>query len=128
MPSLDTNVLLRWLLDDAPTQSALADRLIDSPATFRIDDAVLIETVHVLQNVIHADREKVRNALRLVIAKKNFELDRGLWNDVASVYHSHPKLSVVDVYLTLRAQRAAAGPLLTFDRKLAAQLDGAELL
>ena len=42
-------------------------------------------------------------------------------------YLAHPKLSVTDIYLTALAHSTGATPLYTFDKKLAAQLNGAEL-
>ena len=52
MPSLDTNCLLRWLLDDIPEQSAAITNLIDSGEGFTVADAALIETVFVPENLI----------------------------------------------------------------------------
>ncbi|WP_440297617.1 PIN domain-containing protein [Humibacter sp.] len=128
MPSLDTNVLLRWLLNDVPAASARAERLIASGDPLRIEDAALIEVVYVLETVMRSSREAIRDTVRLVISTGNLDLDRPLWNELADVYVEHPKLSAVDVYLALRARENGVTPLLTFDRKLASQLDEAELL
>ncbi|HWD61639.1 MAG TPA: PIN domain-containing protein [Humibacter sp.] len=128
MPSLDTNILLRWLLDDVPPQSALAEGLIASGVRLRVEDAALIESVYVLESVMSASRETIRDAVRLIISTGSLDLDRSLWSELADVYVEHPKLSVADLYLALRARENGATPLLTFDRKLASQLDEAELL
>ncbi|MDR2922738.1 MAG: hypothetical protein LBU85_05290 [Treponema sp.] len=47
MPSLDTNCLLRWLLDDIPEQTALVTALVDSGENFTVADAALIETLSI---------------------------------------------------------------------------------
>lgn len=49
MIALDTNVLLRYLLQDDPTQSAEAAQLIASHAIILIPDIVLVETIWMLK-------------------------------------------------------------------------------
>jgi len=45
MIALDTNVLLRYLLQDDPDQSAKAAQLIASHVIILISDVVLVETI-----------------------------------------------------------------------------------
>ena len=45
MASVDTNILLRWILNDIPEQSQDVDRLFDSGQQFVVEDAAIIETV-----------------------------------------------------------------------------------
>ena len=49
MIAIDTNVLLRYLLDDEPEQSSLAARLITGRRKILITDVVLIETLWTLR-------------------------------------------------------------------------------
>lgn len=128
MASLDTNILLRWLLNDVPAQSERATRLISSGARLQISDAALIETVYVLESVMRVDREAIRDTIQLIIATGSLALDRRLWNDLAHDFATRPKLSVNDLYLVMRARIEGETPLYTFDKKLASQADGAELL
>lgn len=130
MASVDTNVLLRWLLGDMPKQAERVDRLITSGATLVVEDAALIETVFVLERVMLLSRASIANAIATVISTAAFDLDldRDWWRSVSADYLAHPKLSVADVYLAHRAAARQATPLYTFDRKLASQLAGAELL
>ena len=51
MASLDTNCILRWLLDDVPEHTALITALINSDKIFSVADAVLIETTFVLEKL-----------------------------------------------------------------------------
>ena len=51
MPSLDTNCLLRWLLDDVPEQTAIISAIIDSEKNLAVADVALIETVYVLEKI-----------------------------------------------------------------------------
>lgn len=49
MIALDTNVLLRYLLQDEPDQSAKAARLIASHSMILVTDVVLVETIWTLK-------------------------------------------------------------------------------
>jgi predicted nucleic acid-binding protein len=63
-----------------------------------------------------------------IVGKNTIQCSRELFKEVLPAYTSHPKLSFVDCYLAILAQRTEAAPLLTFDKKLANQLPTAQLL
>jgi len=128
MPSLDTNCLLRWLLGDIPEQKELVTALIDSEDSFSVADAALIETVFVLEKLKKISRETIEKAIMAVIGNKAIFCNRELFIEVLSIYTKHPKLSFVDCYLEVLARKTDSAPLLTFDKKLANQLSGAQLL
>jgi predicted nucleic-acid-binding protein len=128
MPSLDTNCLLRWLLNDTPDQTALVTDLINSGGNFAIADAALIETVFVLEKLKKISRETIEKAVTAVIENDAILCNRELFTEILPIYTSHPKLSFVDCYLEAHARKTATVPLLTFDKKLANQLTGAKLL
>ncbi|MCL2490525.1 MAG: PIN domain-containing protein [Propionibacteriaceae bacterium] len=128
MPSLDANGLLRWLIGDVPAQANAVQRLMDGPERLILTDACLLEVVFVMQSPYKLDREQVALAFDAVLGEAAFDMDETLWHDVMADYLIHPKLSVVDVYQAHKAQADAAGPLYTFDRKLASQQTGAALI
>ena len=128
MPSLDTNCLLRWLLGDIPEQTALVTDLINSGKDVAVADAVLIETVFVLEKLKKISRETIEKAVTAIIEKDSILCNRELFIEVLPLYKGYPKLSFVDCYLEVLARRTGAAPLLTFDQKLASQLPGAKLL
>ncbi len=128
MPSVDTNVLLRWLLADVPDQAERVDALLASGAQLTVDDAALIEVVFVLERVMRLRRASIADAVSTVISTAAFDLDRDRWRAVVGTYVAHPKLSVADVYLAHRAAERGAVPLYTFDKKLATQIDDVELI
>ena len=128
MPSLDTNCLLRWLLGDLPEQTALVNALVTSGEDIAVADAALIETVFVLEKVKKISRATIAMAITAVTGIDTIRCNRELFMEVLPMYTSHPKLSFVDCYLVVLAQRNGAVPLLTFDQKLASQLSGAQLL
>jgi len=47
MPSLDTNCLLRWLLEDDTEQTVIINNIINSEESLAVADVALIETVFV---------------------------------------------------------------------------------
>ena len=128
MPSLDTNCLLRWLLDDIPEQAALVTDLINSGERFAVADAALIETVFVLEKLKKISRETIEKAIVAVIGNNAILCNRELFMEILPIYTSHPKLSFADCYLEVLARKTGATPLLTFDKKLASQLSGAKIL
>ncbi|MDR1426529.1 MAG: hypothetical protein LBJ08_02050, partial [Bifidobacteriaceae bacterium] len=68
MASLDTNCLVRWLMDDIPDERARVDRLIGAHEPLDVDDAALIELVFVLDSHYGMPRPLVVEALSQVLA------------------------------------------------------------
>ena len=128
MPSLDTNCLLRWLLNDIPEQASLVTELINSGDNLAVADAVLIETVFILEKLKKISRETIEKAIMAVIENDSILCNKELFTEILPVYYSHPKLSFVDCYLEAFARKTGNTPLLTFDKKLAYQLSGTKLL
>jgi predicted nucleic-acid-binding protein len=128
MPSLDTNCLLRWLLDDVPEHTAIITAVINSEESLAVADAALIETVFVLEKIKKISRETIEKAVLVVFEQENISCNRGLFIETLSVYTSRPKLSFVDCYLEVLARSTGTAPLLTFDTKMGNQLSGTQLL
>ena len=128
MPSLDTNCLLRWLLDDIPEQTSLVTAVVNSGENIAVADAALIETIFVLEKIKKISRETIEKAMLTIVKKETIVCSRELFLEVLPLYTKHPKLSFVDCYLEVLSRRTDATPLLTFDKKLANQLSGASLL
>jgi predicted nucleic-acid-binding protein len=119
---------LRWILGDVPGQTALVNDLIASGENFTAPDAVLIETVFVLEKVKKISRGAIEQALMVIIGQANIRCSRELFAEALPLYRVHPRLSFIDCYLSVFARRRGAEPLLTFDRKLANQLPGVMFL
>jgi predicted nucleic-acid-binding protein len=115
-------------LDDVPAQTAVLNDLIGSGKSFAAADAVLIETVFVLEKVKKISRAAVEQALLVIIGQANIKCSRELFTEALPLYREHPKLSFIDCYLSVLARRTGAEPLLTFDQKMACQLTGVRRL
>ena len=128
MPSLDTNCILRWLLDDVPEHTVIMTKLINSEEIFSVADAALIEVIFVLEKLKKISRDSIKKAITVVIEKNNILCNKELFIEILPIYTNHHKLSIVDCYLETTARITNNVPLLTFDEKLANQLSDAQLL
>jgi predicted nucleic-acid-binding protein len=128
MASLDTNCLLRWLLGDDPSQAEIVQRVLDSGESLAVHDIAIIEICFVLERHYGAPRAAIADSVRLIMAQAVIVMDRSRWSSILDDYLAHPKLSAVDLFLVHQAKDFHELPLFTFDRKLANQIDGAELL
>jgi predicted nucleic-acid-binding protein len=80
MIGLDTNVLVRYLMQDDPAQFARAAAFIDAASEreeqFLINTPVLCELVWVLATVYDYSREEIAQALEQIFTTAQFEIER----------------------------------------------------
>ncbi len=126
MIGLDTNILLRWLLDDspsrgdAPEQTELAARVIlESGETFFVNHIVLAETIWVLRNKAGQSRRTIEEIVARLMASANVELE-----DEDTVRRSldafvKGKADFADYLIAEVNAAAGCSTTLTFDRKAA---------
>ncbi|MDR3070674.1 MAG: PIN domain-containing protein [Propionibacteriaceae bacterium] len=127
-PSLDTNCLLRWVLNDVPAQAEQISALLRGNDELCVSDQSLCEFVYVLSEVYQLERGDIVSSLKLLMSESKISFDRQVWTAVVKGYSAHPKLSVVDVLLVEQAHRSGNVPIYTFDKKLAAQMENAALV
>lgn len=126
--SLDTNIILRLLLQDIPDQYDRAITLMEHPnVTYHISDFALLEVVFVLTN-LGIDRETIASALLQIISRPNIKANNQIIIDTIYLYIHHPKLSFADCYLSIESGLNNAEPLWTFDQSLAKSSPTAKLL
>jgi predicted nucleic-acid-binding protein len=131
MPALDTNVLVRYVVEDNAAQLAAAKRLISrcvtEGVTLFIPVTVVLELEWVLRSNFGFAKDEVMLALSSLFsaAELTFESERAL--EVALQLFRESSADFADcVHIALSAQ-AGEQPLWTFD-KGAAKLSGAQLL
>jgi predicted nucleic-acid-binding protein len=79
MTGLDTNVLVRYVVQDDPAQSATASRLIEN---FTVADPgfvstiVVVETVWVLQSSYKAERAEIARMLETLLRSRELVVER----------------------------------------------------
>lgn len=126
--SLDTNILLRVLLQDIPEQVELAMSLLErEDVIYKVSDAMLSELVFVLTRM-KVDRETIVAALTKIVARPNIRAGELMDIELFWEYLHHPKLSFTDCYLAIEAAADKAEPLWTFDKALAKESGTAKLV
>ncbi len=131
MPALDTNVLLRYLVQDDAAQLATARRLIrrcvTEGATLFVPVTVVLELEWVLRSRFEFDKAAVLMTLSSLFsaAELSFESERAL--EVALQLFREGSADFADCLHVALAAQAGEQPLWTFDKN-AAKVNGAQLL
>jgi len=115
---LDTNVLLRYLLRDEPTQAARAARELERDERFLIGSVVLCEVVWVLETGYGFSRAEIGATLEKILATAQFEIEA---KDLALAALDDFRGSTADFSDCLIGRRnraAGAEGTVTFDRTL----------
>jgi len=125
--SLDTSVVLRLLLEDIPEKTQAAMDLLSRPgAKFRVEAVVFTEAAHVMTRNYQLSRSRVAEVLAGFASMECVDCDEAVINEALEIFAGHPALSFEDCYLAVAARERTGGPLYTFDKKLARQVEWAE--
>lgn len=117
MNSLDTNVVLRFLLGDIPAQEDTAKQVIRSSTSY-VTDVVLTEVVFVLERVIEMERVDIVRLVGAFLSLPNLVYNNYLLDDTLDLYGKKPSLSFVDCYAATETM-VYKNTLYTFDKQLA---------
>jgi predicted nucleic-acid-binding protein len=113
--SLDTNILLRLILEDVPEQSIAVEKLLAEGKVFEVADAALFEMIYVLEKLYKINREQVAKSVLAIARNTKFNCNRKLFELTMPLYVQESKLSIIDCALTHYAKLNNATPLFTFD-------------
>jgi predicted nucleic-acid-binding protein len=131
MIGIDTNVIVRLIVNDDERQSRAAERFIrehgGSGTPCYVSDVTLIETVWVLEAAYGYDRGMVAEALTAILEAEQLEFDSPV--DVAAAVEDfrYGRAEFADCLIGRINLRAGCSHTVTFDRK-AAKLTGFKLL
>jgi predicted nucleic-acid-binding protein len=131
MPALDTNVLVRYVVQDDDVQLASARRLIRKCVaqgqTLFVPVTVTLELEWVLRASFEYAKEQVMEVLSALFsaAELTFESERAL--EVALQLYRNGSADFADCLHTALAAQAGESPLWTFDKR-AAKVSGAQAL
>lgn len=117
--SLDTNVLLRWLLNDVPDQTKQVEKILAKNNTYHVADMAIQEVVYVLERLLKMNRELIVANVRAIMAQANINCNRGLFELALEMFENNVSLSFVDCCLVCYVQIDDSAPLYTFDKMLA---------
>ena len=131
MIAVDTNVLVRLLVNDDAAQAARARDLIDAQAgedgSIWVSDTVLVELVWVLSRAYDRSRAAVAAALRALASHATMTLESPLAVRAAIAAFEAGAADFADCLLAEKAQSAGCGQLFTFDKGMRG-LAGVKLL
>jgi predicted nucleic-acid-binding protein len=130
MTGLDTNVLVRYIMQDDAKQSALANRLIDSLTAESPGYVALVSVVEiawVLSSAYDLDRAQLVQAFEGLLRTKELVVENAetVWKAVRSFQSSNADFA--DCLIERAAATAGCEKTMTFDRA-AAKAGGMTLL
>lgn len=131
MASLDTNVLVRYLVQDDDRQLGLAKKLIRAVLrageTLYIPVTVMLELEWVLRSNFGFDKDQITNAISSLLASAELSFESEAAAEVALALYQRNRADFADCVHVALAHAAGERPLWTFDRA-ASKLDGAKML
>lgn len=122
---IDTNVFLRAIVGDQPSQAeqsrALLRRIAGGEVTGVLLPTVVLEIVFILEDHYDASRQDVVDALLRLFQIENLQVvDRTQLIDATIEYRNRRGISFADAYHWAMARDHHAGVIVSFDRKLGA--------
>lgn len=131
MIAVDTNLLLRLLVNDDPAQAAKAKQLFDARAgedgSIWVGDTVLVELVWTLSRAYGRLRADLVTALRALACHATLMIESADAVRAAIEVYERSLADFSDCLLPEKAQRAGCDQLVTFDNGVRA-LAGVALL
>ena len=120
---VDTNVLLRHVLQDHDDHSRRATALITAVEhrrrAVRLADTVVFEAVFTLEKTYRVPRAEIRDALQPILELPDVILPgKRIYREVFDLYVRERGLSFADCYHLILARRLKLGAILSFDQKL----------
>lgn len=114
--SLDTNVVLRYFLNDITEQSTRSKAIIVGSVVY-VTDVVLTEVVFVLERVIEMDRPDIVRLIKTFLSLPNLIYNDYFLDQTIDLYDAQKTLSFVDCYAATEA-KVYGNTLVTFDKEL----------
>ncbi len=117
---VDTNVLLRFILQDDAIQGAQVRHYLmrteKAGKRLFVPEVVLLECVWVLASVKEIPREPLAQMLAGLFEMQVFEIEAAGRMQRALEIYSVRRIDFVDAYLTVRGQEAPHSGVLSFDK------------
>jgi predicted nucleic-acid-binding protein len=124
--AVDTNVLVRLIARDEPTQVRVAEEFVSRGAW--ISHLVLAETVWVLDSVYGLSRDKLTVAVEMLLNHRELTLqDSEVVSEALENYRKRTAVDFSDCLVLGIAKKAGHMPIGTFDRDFA-KMEGIQRL
>lgn len=127
MIAIDTNVLVRLMVNDSPQQALLAQKRIQQEGLVFIPLIVMVETAWVLSSVYDLSKAELIRTMEEILSVSQFSVENSdiIWRALADFKKSNADFS--DCVISRSAQLHDCKITVTFDKK-AAQVPGFQLL
>lgn len=122
MISVDTSVVVRYLIGRPETQARRAATVIDGPEEIAVSLVSIVETAHVLRTEYGVGRGDIIEALLDFVRRENVVMLGLEHNDIVDALvraRAMPGRPIPDALIAAGARAAGALPLVTFDRQMA---------
>jgi predicted nucleic-acid-binding protein len=131
MPGLDTNVLVRWILDDDPRQAARVQQLFEEVSEQQlplfVPSTVMLELEWVLRSRYKFDKSTVLGAFNALLETQELEFQDETALERALSLYRRASADFADCLHAGQCGSAGRAPMITFD-ETAARLPSVELL
>ena len=123
MIGLDTNVLVRYLVEEDDPQNKAADRFVEEALnrgeSLFVNQIVLCEVAWVLSRAYDFTRKEVSEALEMILCARQFEIEAKDLVVHGLREYRKGKADFADCVIGLKNQAAGCTVTVTFDRKAA---------
>ena len=119
LPVLDTNILVRFLVEDVTEQIEVIGKLFTDAGdeSLEVSDMVIAEVVLVLQSFYKKEKDEVIDKIKVLVSDKKFKVNRLLMKTTLEIY-SREEILFVDAYLCAGVSLGKNEFLYTFDKRL----------
>ncbi|CAN7565956.1 type II toxin-antitoxin system VapC family toxin [Phenylobacterium sp. LjRoot225] len=122
MIGLDTDVLVRYIAQDEPTQAALAARLIDgftAEAPGFVSTVTLVETVWVLARAYKTAKAEILQVIEGLLRARDLVIEDSETHYLALNQFAATSIDYADAVIAQTGRRAGCEFTATFDRRAA---------
>ena len=122
MIGVDTNILIRYLVQDDEVQSLAAAKIVDGftpEAPGFISQVVLVETVWVLTRAYKMSRDAIANIVETLLRARELVVERAEAGYLALVTYRSTKADFSDALIAQGGKLAGCRQTLTFDKRAA---------
>lgn len=119
LPAIDTNVIIRFLTSDSPTQAAAAERLFKEspPKSLFIPDLIIAEIIYVLLSFYQLPKSEVIEKINILLDFRQFKTNKRLIKKALEIYEDY-NISFADSYLCALVILGKNKLVYSFDKKL----------
>lgn len=128
MKAIDSNILVRLVIDDDPDQTRLVYHLARVEGALFVNRLVLAECAWVLARRYGLSRVRIAQEIRVLFESSEVVFEDEDLVDDALALSAELNADLADLLIALSNDRLGHAPTLTFDRKAAARISAFELV